>query len=152
MRLIGLSLYPGRLRFLIVFHRFRGVLINILSTPGVRHQKTSVFMLEDLGFIQNKKNIILIGNPGTGKMFLSRCIAYAATQAGIKILFTTTMDMINQPVAAKTDHTLLKLIWFKASFTSSSLNDSNIFFIVPLFFSLLEPFDTIKSKTIPTGL
>ncbi|RLC55503.1 MAG: hypothetical protein DRH89_07580, partial [Candidatus Cloacimonadota bacterium] len=40
-----------------------------------------------------------------GKTFLSRCVAYAATQAGIKTLFTTTMDMINQLVAAKTDHT-----------------------------------------------
>jgi len=49
-----------------------------------------------------------VPTPGTGKTFLSRCIAYTATQAGIKTLFTTAIDMINQLVAAKTDHTLLK--------------------------------------------
>jgi len=69
----------------------------------------------DLGFIQNKKDIILIGNPGAGKTFIARCIAYAATQAGIKTLFTTAMDMINQLVAAKTDHTLLKKLQYYQS-------------------------------------
>lgn len=78
-------------------------------------QKTLILSLMDLGFIQAKKDIIFIGNPGTGKTFLSKCIAYAATQAGIKTLFTTTMDMINQLVAAKTDHTLLKKLQFYQS-------------------------------------
>ena len=77
--------------------------------------KNRILSLIDLGFIQNKKDIILIGNPGTGKTFLSRCIAYTATQAGIKTLFTTTMDMINQLVAAKTDHTLLKKLQYYQS-------------------------------------
>lgn len=73
-----------------------------------KKQKNQILNLMDLGFVQGKKDIILIGNPGTGKTFLSKCIAYAATQAGIKTLFTTAMDMINQLVAAQTDHTLLK--------------------------------------------
>ncbi len=51
-------------------------------------EKNRILGLMDLTFIQDKKDIILIGNPGTGKTFLSRCIAYAATQAGIKTLFT----------------------------------------------------------------
>jgi len=78
-------------------------------------QKTLILSLMDLGFIQAKKDIIFIGNPGTGKTFLSKCIAYAATQAGIKTLFTTTMDMINQLVAEKNDHTLLKKLQFYQS-------------------------------------
>jgi DNA replication protein DnaC len=32
---------------------------------------------------------------------LAKCIAYAATQAGIKTLFTTAMDMINHLIAAE---------------------------------------------------
>jgi DNA replication protein DnaC len=48
--------------------------------------------LLDLGFIQAKKDIILIGNPGTGKTWLSKCIAYAATQNGVKTLFITAMQ------------------------------------------------------------
>jgi DNA replication protein DnaC len=78
-------------------------------------QKNLILNLMDLGFIQNKKDIILIGNPGTGKTFIARCIAYAATQAGVKTLFTTAMDMINQLVAAKTDHTLLKKLQYYQS-------------------------------------
>lgn len=70
--------------------------------------KSRILSLIDLKFIEDKKDIILIGNPGTGKTFLSKCIAYAATQAGIKTLFTTAVDMLNQLVAAQQDHTLLK--------------------------------------------
>jgi len=70
--------------------------------------KTRILNLVDLKFIHDKKDVIFIGNPGTGKTFLSRCIAYAATQAGIKTLFTTAVNMINHLVAAEQDHTLLK--------------------------------------------
>lgn len=80
-----------------------------------RKEKNRILSLIDLGFIPAKKDIIFIGNPGTGKTFLSRCIAYAATQAGIKTLFITAMDMINQLVAAKQDHTLLKKLKFYQS-------------------------------------
>jgi len=78
-------------------------------------QKTLILNLMDLEFIRAKKDIISIGNPGTGKTFLSRCIAYAATQAGIKTLFTTAIDMINQLVAAEADHTLLKKLQYYQS-------------------------------------
>lgn len=78
-------------------------------------QKTLILNLMDLEFIRAQKDIISIGNPGTGKTFLSRCIAYAATQAGIKTLFTTAIDMINQLVAAEADHTLLKKLQYYQS-------------------------------------
>ncbi|MCF6247385.1 MAG: ATP-binding protein [Desulfobacula sp.] len=80
-----------------------------------KRENNRILNLIDLGFVQNKKDIIMIGNPGTGKTFLSKCIAYAATQAGIKTLFTTAMDMINQLVAAQTDHTLIKKLKFYQS-------------------------------------
>ncbi len=37
-----------------------------------RKQKNQILNLIDLGFLQDKKDIILIGNPGTGKTFLSK--------------------------------------------------------------------------------
>jgi DNA replication protein DnaC len=55
-----------------------------------------------------KKDIILIGNPGVGKSLLAKTVAYAATQQGFKVLFTTAMDMINHLVAAEADHSLSK--------------------------------------------
>lgn len=77
--------------------------------------KNRILNLVDLEFIRGQKDIIFIGNPGTGKTFLSKCIAYAATQAGIKTLFTTAVDMINQLVAAEQDHTLLKKLKYYQS-------------------------------------
>lgn len=83
--------------------------------PSRRKERNRILNLVDLGFIQDKKDIVFIGNPGTGKTFLSRCIAYAATQSGLKTLFTTAIDMINQLVAAKQDHTLLKKLKYYQS-------------------------------------
>jgi len=46
---------------------------------------------------------------------MAKCIAYAATQAGIKTLFTTAMDMINHLISAEADHSLLKKLQFYQS-------------------------------------
>lgn len=81
---------------------------NFIHHESRQKDKTRILNLVDLKFIHDKKDVIFIGNPGTGKTFLSRCIAYAATQAGIKTLFTTAVNMINHLVAAEQDHTLLK--------------------------------------------
>lgn len=80
-----------------------------------KNQKNKILNLMDMEFIRQKKDIILIGNPGVGKSFLAKCIAYAATQASIKVLFTTAMDMINHLIAAEADHSLLrKLQYYKS--------------------------------------
>jgi DNA replication protein DnaC len=99
---------------------------KLLETPTIdqfdfnfhisrKKQKGQILQLLNLDFIGHKKDIILIGNPGVGKSFLAKTIAYAATQAGIKVLFTTAMDMINHLVAAEADHSLLKKLNFYQS-------------------------------------
>ena len=75
-------------------------------------QKNLILNLLDLEFVRQRKDIILIGNPGVGKSFLAKCLAYAATQAGIKTLFTTAMDMLNHLIAAEADHSLLTKLSF----------------------------------------
>ena len=80
-----------------------------------KKQKTLILNLMSLEFIKQKKDIVLIGNPGVGKSFLAKCIAYAATQAGIKTLFTTATDMINHLISADADHSLLKKLQFYQS-------------------------------------
>ena len=77
--------------------------------------KTLILNLMDLEFINEGKDIIMIGNPGVGKSFIAKCIAYAATQKGIKTLFTTAMGMINHLVAAEADHSLLKKLRYYQS-------------------------------------
>jgi len=73
-----------------------------------KKQRNTILGLLELDFIWEKKDIVLIGNPGVGKSLIAKTIAYAATQAGIKTLFTSAMDMINQLTAAQEGHTLLK--------------------------------------------
>lgn len=80
-----------------------------------KKQRNLILKLMELSFIDQKKDIILIGNPGVGKSFLAKCLAYSATQAGIKTLFTSTMDMINQLIAAEADHSLIKRLHFYQS-------------------------------------
>jgi DNA replication protein DnaC len=80
-----------------------------------KKQKSKILNLMTLEFIGQKKDIILIGNPGVGKSFVAKSIAYAATQAGTKTLFTTATDMINHLIAAEADHSLLKKLHYYQS-------------------------------------
>jgi DNA replication protein DnaC len=77
-----------------------------------KKQKSKILNLMTLEFIGQKNDIILIGNPGVGKSYVAKCIAYAATQAGIKTLFATATDMINHLIAAEADHSLLKKLHY----------------------------------------
>lgn len=105
-----------------------------------KKQKNRILNLTDLEFIRQQKDVILIGNPGVGKSYLAKSMAYAATQAGIKTLFTTAMDMINHLIAAEADHSLLKklhyyqtqelLIIDEIGYLSLGSQGSNLFFQV----------------------
>jgi len=105
-----------------------------------KEQKTKILNLMSLAFIKEKKDIVLIGNPGVGKSFLAKIIAYAATQAGIKTLFTSTMEMINHLIAAEADRSLLKKLHYYQSqdllvcdeigYLSLGTQGSNLFFQV----------------------
>jgi DNA replication protein DnaC len=78
-------------------------------------QKARILDLLNLDFISNHRDVILIGNPGTGKTFMAKCIAYAACNANIKVLFTSAIDMINHLIAAEVDHSLLKKLHYYQS-------------------------------------
>ena len=62
-----------------------------------------------------KENILLVGNPGTGKTHLATALGFAACGQGKRVRFTTTTALVTQllemrenthtPTAAKTTRT-----------------------------------------------
>jgi len=61
-------------------------------------------------FVENKENIILAGNPGTGKTHLASAIAYELCHQDKSVWFTTGAHLINRLSQAKDEHQLTK--WF----------------------------------------
>jgi DNA replication protein DnaC len=70
--------------------------------------KTRILRLLDLEFLAKGTSVIMIGNPGTGKTFLAKIIAWRACQANHRVLFTTAMDMLNHLLASQVDHSLVR--------------------------------------------
>ncbi len=56
-------------------------------------------------FITKKRNIVFIGNPGTGKTHLSIAIGIKALMKGYKVLFTPVSEMLHNLNAGKADNT-----------------------------------------------
>jgi DNA replication protein DnaC len=70
--------------------------------------KNKILRLLDLDFLNQGTNVVIIGNPGTGKTYLAKIIGWKACQANCRILFTTAMNMVNQLVASQVDHSLVR--------------------------------------------
>jgi len=70
--------------------------------------KPRVLRLLDLSFLTKGTNIVLIGNPGVGKTFLAKVIAWRACQANQRVLFTTAMEMLNHLLASQVDHSVVR--------------------------------------------
>jgi len=121
-----------------------------------KDQKTQILNLLNLEFVREHKDVILIGNPGTGKTFLAKSIAYAACNANIKVLYTTAIDMINHLIAAEADHSLLKKLHYYQSpallvcdelgYLSLGQQGSH------LFFQIISARHQVKSTLLTTNL
>lgn len=61
-------------------------------------------------FIKEKKNIVFIGNPGTGKTHLSISIGIKALMKGYKVIFTSVSEMLNNLNASKADNSYYQKI------------------------------------------
>ena len=58
------------------------------------HNKLKI--LTSLDFVKNGQNVILYGNPGTGKSHVSTDLGIKVAMAGYRVLFTTVPILINQ--------------------------------------------------------
>jgi DNA replication protein DnaC len=63
-------------------------------------------------FIKEKKNIVFIGNPGTGKTHLSTAIGIKALMKGFKVLFTQVSDMLQALTASRADNSYYQKVEF----------------------------------------
>lgn len=63
-------------------------------------------MLENLEFIKEGQNVILSGNPGTGKTHIAISLGIKACMEGYKVLFTTVPLFINKLKECRSNKTL----------------------------------------------
>jgi DNA replication protein DnaC len=77
--------------------------------------KNRVLRLLDLDFLHKGTNVVIVGNPGTGKTYLAKILGWQACRANQRILFTTAMDMLNHLLASQVDHSLIRKLRFYTS-------------------------------------
>ncbi|HHE38759.1 MAG TPA: AAA family ATPase [Candidatus Cloacimonetes bacterium] len=78
--------------------------IEFLSEDG----RTKLKMLKNLDFIRSGQNVILAGNPGTGKTHLAIALGIKACMEDYKVLFTTIPTLITQLKESQSSGTLRK--------------------------------------------
>jgi len=59
-------------------------------------------------YLEEKKNLVFIGNPGTGKSHLSIALGVKALARGYKVLFSSTGEMLRQLHMSKADNSYYK--------------------------------------------
>ena len=60
-------------------------------------------------YISQKQNVVMIGNPGTGKTHLSIALGLKACMQGLNVRFYTAANLSNELIEALDGHRLLKL-------------------------------------------
>ena len=71
--------------------------------------EAQIRQLASCDFIQNKQNVVMIGNPGTGKTHLSIALGLKACMQGLNVKFYTAANLSNELIEALDGHRLLKL-------------------------------------------
>ncbi len=116
--------------------------------------RTRILNLLDLSFLDKGTSVVIIGNPGVGKIFLAKIIGWRCCQANRRLLFTTAMDMLNHLLASQADNSLVRklklytepalLICDELGYLSLDQQSSN------LFYQLISTRHSLKRSTLIT--
>lgn len=60
--------------------------------PSIKREQ--IESLHELGFVERKENVVLLGPPGVGKTHLAISLAIAAAQRGRRVYYSTLVDLI----------------------------------------------------------
>ena len=60
-------------------------------------------------YMAKRENVLLVGNPGTGKTHLATALGFAACTQGKRVRFTTTTGLVTQLLEARDTRTLQRL-------------------------------------------
>lgn len=84
--------------------------IDELDCSRFEHM-TEAFVSElaSCDFISKHQNIVMIGNPGTGKTHLSIALGVKACMQGMNVKFFTAANLSNELIEAQDNHKLLRL-------------------------------------------
>jgi len=67
-------------------------------------------------FVKEKRNVVFMGNPGTGKTHLATAIGVNALKKGYKVLFTQVSEMLHTLNASKADNSYFQKVKYYLSF------------------------------------
>lgn len=71
-----------------------------------RVNELEVRELFHLRFVRDKANVILLGGCGLGKTHLATALGHQACLSGHRVLFTSAAELVNQLLAAQSEHRL----------------------------------------------
>jgi DNA replication protein DnaC len=75
---------------------YKKYLEDIIVSDLPEDAQKKLNQLKSLDFIKTGQNVLLAGNPGTGKTLLSIALGIKACLSGYKVLFTTVPLLVNQ--------------------------------------------------------
>ena len=82
--------------------RFEDLLIDELPQDG----KEAVPALNTLEFLRERRNVILIGNSGTGKTHMAIAVGIRACEENYRVAFRTAAALVNEMIEARNDNRL----------------------------------------------
>ena len=84
--------------------------LDTLDFPSIPSlNKAMVMELARCEYIQRRKNVIAVGNSGTGKTHMALGLGLAACQRGLSVGFTTAAGLVHEMMEARDERRLLNL-------------------------------------------